>query len=73
MNITAIHFPRSIVSWIEHEEAVLLRLAKAVQLNFDRIIIPILGIGLAYWVVAMFVTVFVRYHECAKMIALCSR
>jgi hypothetical protein len=73
MNGTALHHTTGIMSWIEHEEAVLLRLAKTVQLNFDRIIIPILGIGLAYWVVAMFVTVFVRYHECAKMIALCSR
>lgn len=73
MNGTTLHLTTGIMSWIDHEEALLLRLAKTVQLNFDRIIIPVLGIGLVIWVVSLFLTVFIRYSECAKMIALCSR
>jgi hypothetical protein len=73
MNNTTLHFTTDIMSWIDHEEAMLLRLAKTVQLNFDRIIVPVLGIGIATWVVSLFLTVFIRYHECAKLISLCSK
>jgi hypothetical protein len=73
MNNTALHLTTGLMSWIEHEEALLLRAAKTVQINFDRIILPIIGIGLAAWVVTLFATVFVRYSECAKIIALCSK
>jgi len=73
MNATALHHTTGIMSWIDHEEAMLLRLAKTVQLNFDRIIVPVLGIGFAILIVSLFLTVFVRYSECAKIISLCSR
>ena len=73
MNNTTLHFTTGIMSWIDHEEAMLLRLAKTVQLNFDRIIVPVLGIGLAIWVVSLYLSVVVRYSECAKIISLCSR
>jgi hypothetical protein len=73
MNNTTLHFTTGIMSWIEHEEAMLLRLAKTVQLNFDRIMVPVLGIGLAIWVVALYLSVVARYSECAKIISLCSR
>ncbi len=73
MNATAAQLVTNVAAWIEHEEAILLRLAKTVQLNFDRIVVPIIGIGLAIWVASLFLTVFVRYGECSKMIALCSR
>jgi hypothetical protein len=73
MNGTTLHPATGIMSWIDHEEALLLRLAKKVQLNFDRIIIPVLGIGLAVWAVFLLLSVFVRYNECAKIISLCSR
>ena len=73
MNATALHHTTGIMSWIDHEEAMLLRLAKTVQLNFDRIIVPVLGIGLAIWVVSLYLSVVVRYSECAKIISLCSR
>jgi hypothetical protein len=73
MSGTTLHFTTSIMSWIDHEEVMLLRLVKTVQLNLDRIIIPVLGIGLAIWIVSLFLNVFVRYSECAKMISLCPR
>jgi len=73
MNATTSHGVTNVAAWIEHEEAILLRLAKTVQLNFDRIVIPIIGIGLCVWVVSLFLTVFIRYGECSKMIALCSK
>ena len=73
MNATALHHTTGIMSWIDHEEAMLLRLAKTVQLNFDRIIVPVLGIGFAILIASLFLTVFVRYSECAKIISLCSR
>jgi hypothetical protein len=63
----------SVSGWIEHEEAILFRLAKTVQLNFDRIIVPAIGIGLFVWVVSLFLTVFLRYGECSKIIALCAK
>ena len=73
MNATTTHGVTNIAAWVEHEEAILLRLAKTVQLNFDRIVVPIIGIGLCVWVVSLFLTVFIRYGECSKMIALCSK
>jgi len=73
MNGTTLHPTTGIMSWIGHEEALLLRLAKTAQLNFDRIIVPVLGIGLAVWAVSLLLSVFVRYSECAKIISLCSR
>ena len=36
MNNTTLHFTTGIMSWIDHEEAMLLKLAKTVQLNVDR-------------------------------------
>ncbi len=73
MNSHAIHFSAHVISWIDHEEEMLLRLAKRVELNYDRIIVPIIGIGLCAWVLTLFLSVFIRYNECAKIIALCSR
>jgi hypothetical protein len=73
MNGTASHLTTGVISWIEHEEAMVFRLVKKIQVNFDRIIVPVLGIGLAIWVVSLFLSVFARYSECAEMIALCSR
>jgi hypothetical protein len=73
MNGTTIHLTSDIISWIDHEEAMLLRLAKTVQLNFDRIIVPVLGIGLAVFIVSLFLNIFLRYSECSQIISLCSR
>jgi hypothetical protein len=73
MNGTALHLTTDIMSWIDHEEAMLLRLAKTVRLNFDRIIVPALGIGLVIGAVYLFLTVFLRYSECSQIISLCSR
>ena len=73
MNNTTLHFTTGIMSWIDHEEAMLLKLAKTVQLNVDRIIVPVFGIGLAIWIVSLYLSVVARYSECAKIISLCSR
>ena len=73
MNSTASHFSAHVISWAEHEEAMLLRLAKTVQLNFDRIIVPVFGIGLTIWIVSLYLSVIARYSDCAEMISLCSR
>jgi len=73
MNSKASHFSAHVISWAEHEEAMLLRLAKTVQFNFDRIMVPVLGIGLAIWVVSLYLSVVARYSDCAEMISLCSR
>ena len=73
MNNKASHFSAHVISWAEHEEAMLLKLAKTVQLNVDRIMVPVFGIGLAIWVVSLYLSVVARYSECAEMISLCSR
>jgi hypothetical protein len=73
MNGRTLHLSKDIMSWIDHEEVMLLKLAKTVQLTVDRIIVPVFGIGLAIWVVSLYLSVVARYSECAEMISLCSR
>ena len=46
MNNTTLHFTTGILSWIDHEEAMLLKLAKTVQLNVDRIMVLFLELVL---------------------------
>jgi hypothetical protein len=72
MNGSVTHFTGHVISWVEHEEVVLLKLLNKLQVSFNKIIIPLLGIGMTVWVVTMFVSVFIRYSECAKMISMVS-
>jgi hypothetical protein len=72
MNITAIHFPRSIVSWVEHEEVLLVSLVRKLRNDIDEIADPIGVIGVVALLAYVFLSVLPQLDYYTQLSSCCT-
>jgi hypothetical protein len=69
MNGTASHLTTGVMSWIEHEEIVLLSILRKLLEGVDKLVEPMIDIGLFALIAYIFLSVLPQFTQCAQLIS----